>query len=203
MIVKATGTVSDPCPAGNHVARCIGLIDLGTQEETYQGKPKRQRKILIKWETPLETKVFKEENGEQPYIISKEYTMSLADKSNLKKDLESWRGRAFTEQELAGFDLKNVLGVPCLVNVIHNDNGYAKITNVSPLPKGTTCPEAINVPFQYFSLDEFDKVAFDSLSEFWKKKIESSPEYKSLGSPERATSFDDMGTPAGDDDIPF
>ena len=202
MIVKSTGTVSDPCPAGNHVARCIGLIDLGTQEESYQGKPKQQRKILVKWETPLETKVFKVENGEQPYVISKEYTMSLGEKANLKKDLESWRGRAFTEQELAGFDLKTILGAPCLVNVIHNDNGYAKITSVSPLPKGTTCPTAVN-KFQYFSLEEFDKAMFDSMSDLWKKKIESSPEYKSLGSPERSTSFSDMGTEIGDEDIPF
>lgn len=200
MIVKSTGTVSNPCPAGNHVARCIGLIDLGTQTEEYLGKVKRQRKILLKWETPLETKVFKEENGEQPYVLSKEYTMSLGDKSNLKKDLESWRGRAFTEQELAGFDLKNILGAPCLINVIHQDNGYAKITNVSPLPKGTAAPEQINKS-QYLSLDAFDSVVFEQMPDFWKKKIESSPEFKSIGSPER---FEQTNhETAVDDDIPF
>lgn len=202
MIVKATGTVPEPCPAGNHVARCIGLIDLGTQTEDYLGKTKHQRKVLIKWETPLETKVFKEENGEQPYVLSKEYTMSLGEKSNLRKDLEAWRGRGFTEQELSGFDLQNILGAPCLINVIHQDNGYAKITNVSPLPKGTTCPEIVNKT-QYLSLDAFDLNVFQSLPEFWKKKIESSPEYKSIGSPERHTSFESMGDPVGDEDIPF
>jgi len=38
-------------------------------------------------------------------MISKRYTMSLGEQSTLRKDLESWRGKKFTPEELQGFDL--------------------------------------------------------------------------------------------------
>jgi len=199
MIIKSTGVQSEPCPAGNHVARCIGLIDLGTQEYTFAGKPKRSRKVLVKWELPNERKVFSEEKGEQAHVLSKEYTMSLSEKANLTKDLQSWRGKPFTEQELDGFDLKTILGVACLLMVIHNEKGYAEIASVAALPKGMTVPAQEN-PSEYLSLDSFDKTIFDSLPDYQKDKIKASPEYKNLGSPE-TPSWSDMGEEV--DDIPF
>ena len=40
--------------------------------------------------------------------ISATYTLSLGERSNLRKMLESWRSRAFTPEELQGFDLEKV-----------------------------------------------------------------------------------------------
>ena len=36
-----------PAPAGNHIARCVQVIDLGTQVVEYQGESKQQHKVGI------------------------------------------------------------------------------------------------------------------------------------------------------------
>ena len=55
----------------------------------------------------------------KPFLISRRYSLSLHEKSSLRRDLESWRGRAFTQEELRGFDLEVLIGVGCLVSVVH------------------------------------------------------------------------------------
>lgn len=91
------GSQREPMPAGNYPARCISMIHIGTVPEEYQGEKKMQDKVRITWEFPTEQKVFKEENGEQPYNLSKEFTLSLNEKANLRKVLRNWRGVDFTE----------------------------------------------------------------------------------------------------------
>ena len=48
------GKEFEQAPAGTHVARCIKLIDLGTQFGEYQGKPTSARKVVVSWELPNE-----------------------------------------------------------------------------------------------------------------------------------------------------
>lgn len=88
---------------------CSKIIDLGTQySEIFKNSA---HKIRIFWEIVGETI---EINGEQmPRLVSKEFTLSLNEKSKLRQALQSWRGKAFTAEELQGFDLKKVLGVGC------------------------------------------------------------------------------------------
>ena len=45
-----TGEMFEQAPAGNHVARCIALIDLGTQHDEYQGRSRLRNQVLIRWE---------------------------------------------------------------------------------------------------------------------------------------------------------
>jgi hypothetical protein len=174
-----------PAPVGNHPARCIGIIDLGTQTGEWQGKPLVRRQCVLQWELPNEPM----DDG-RPFIVSKFYTASLSEKANLRHDLESWRGREFTGDELAGFDSKNVLGKPCMVQVIHNDKGKAKVSNVSAVPKGFKVPDAQN-DLTFFSLDEFDPAAYDGLSDWFKETIAKSPEYRIAkgAAEERAPAF--------------
>src|SRR4030095_12242369 len=75
------------------------------------------------------------------YDVARVYTLSLHERAALRKDLESWRGRKFTEQELsAGFDLERLIGVNAQINVTHDlsDDGslYANVTTVVPPVKG-------------------------------------------------------------------
>ena len=86
---------------------CSKIIDLGTQySETFKNSA---HKIRIFWEIIGETI---EINGEQmPRLVSKEFTLSLNEKSKLRQALQSWRGKAFTAEELQGFDLRKVLGI--------------------------------------------------------------------------------------------
>ncbi len=161
---------------GTYVARCIKLIDLGTQHGEYQGKPVVKRQVLITWELPTELIEGGDYDG-QPYAMSKFYTASTNEKSILRKDLESWRGRTFTDEEINCFDITAIVGKACMISVVKNDKGKTKVSGVMALPKGMICPEQIN-PTVVFDMDIFDKAVWDSLSDGIKKIIEQSDEYQ-------------------------
>lgn len=186
--------------AGSYAAICYRIIDLGTQKGEYLGVPNEKHQCLISFE--LDEKM----SDGRPFAVSKFYTVSLNEKANLRKDLEGWRGRAFTEEELAGFDPKNVLGKPCMLSLIRTDKGKTKIASISKLPKGMNAPEPVN-PQLYFTMQAKTlDPAFDTLSEGIKKIIMQSPEYHALVNkvrpPAGNTDFDRMtGDPDGD--IPF
>jgi len=112
-------------PIGVHNARCIRVIDLGTQKNDYQGKVEWKKKVLIHWEVYVEDK-------EEPIEISKVYTNSLFEKANLSIDLTSWRGKPFDEEEKKGFDISNLVGKVCQLNVIEGKNDKTKIATVLP-----------------------------------------------------------------------
>lgn len=169
-------------PIGTHVARCVKIIDIGTQKGEYQGKATIKRQCIIGWELPNELMSEGDYAG-KPFVVSKFYTASLGEKANLRKDLANWRGRDFTESELGGFEAKNILGKACMLSLTTNDKGKTRVTGVMALAKGMDVP-AQSTPTVYFSLDEFNQAAFDALSDGYKKMIQVSPEYKALTSPE-------------------
>lgn len=163
-----------PAPAGTHVAICVRLTDLGTQHSEYNGQAQVKNQILITWELPNE----KMDDG-QPFLCSHFYTNSLHEKATLRDHLESWRGRAFTDPEAEKFDLMNLLGKSCMVSIIHNDKGKAKISAVMAIPKGTSVPQPHN-KLASFWLDEFSQDAYDEVSDGIKKIIEKSDEWSEL-----------------------
>lgn len=155
-------------PAGIHRAVLFQVCDLGIQETTWQGVTKHQHKVRFAWELTDELM----DDG-KPFSVSKQYTANLGSKANLRKDLESWRGRPFTNEELDGFDLQNVLGAPCMVNVVHNENNgktYANVTAVTPLAKGMEKPVAHN-PLLHFDLDNYTAEQESALPEWLHKMI--------------------------------
>jgi len=183
---------------GTYPARCISIIDLGTQRGEYQGKPTVRRQVMLVWELPTETVETKD--GEKPMTVSKFYTVSLSEKSNLRPDLEAWRGRAFTDEELLGFDLNNVLDKPCMVSVKHNEKGRARVSSVAKLVKGMSVPDAVHKPF-IFSLDNFDGTVFQAISPGIQKIIAQSDEYKASFAPPNNPQVGPAGV--DDDDVPF
>jgi hypothetical protein len=200
---KETGGVDfTPAPAGMHPARCIRLIDVGTQFGEYLGKETAARKVVISFELPTELMPDGEFAG-KPFIVSKFYTASLGEKANLRRDLISWRGREFSADELAGFDAKNILGKPCMVQVTHTEKGKAKIAAITAVPKGLVVPPQVNETV-YFSLerDEFQVNTFDSLGKYYREMIEKSPEWAKLNGPStplsKANVVDEL-----ESDIPF
>lgn len=177
-------------PAGSHVARCYKMIHFGHIPEMYMGELKIQNKMRIDFELPHEMRMFDEK--EQPLSMSKDYTVSLSESSNLRKDLESWRGKVFTQDELSGFDVTAVIGASCMINVIHkvsktSGKQYAIIASISPIPKGTECPDAINPTFIWDYEENFDEGILENLHDWFKNQIKSSEEYKdkvSIGDPD-------------------
>jgi len=185
IIASSTGGSNyEPIPAGTYVARCYSMIHMGTIKESYMGEEKYVNKVRLTFELPTELKVFKEENGEQPQVISKEFTLSLGDKSNLRAFLNSWRGKALTEEECKSFDIAVLAGKACTLSIIHKTSKvsgktYAEIASIGGVMKGMDVPAIMN-PEMVFSVTNFDQVAFDSFPDFIKEKIQSSNEYKAV-----------------------
>lgn len=194
---KSESTWKQP-EVGNWPATCIRIIDLGTQEREYQGKTSYRRQSLIIWEIDGQV----DDQG-MPITISKAYTASLGDKANLRKDLESWRGRPFTADELAGFDVKNLLGKSCLLNLIKVQGQKGEkvvISTISALPKGMPAPNAPTHSQYIYSLDDHDVSIWDSLSDGIKAWINRSQE---RSQPQIAPSIATTTKVVNEDDIPF
>jgi len=188
IIAESTGSgkTFEPMEAGSYVARCYSMIHIGTSVEKFQGEDKTQNKVQLTFEFPTEMKVFKEENGPQPMVLSKDFTLSMHEKSTLRKFLGDWRGKAFTDEEAKSFDITKLLGVECQISVSHkvsekDGKTYANIAGVSRVMKGMTVPPQINPTFE-FNYSPFDQAKFDSLSDYVKDKIRKTDEYKAATS---------------------
>lgn len=209
MAINATnkGVQRELIPSGNYIARCYQMLQIGTVDEMVMGATKTLNKVRIGWELPTELKIFNPDKGEQPFVISKEFTLSMHEKSNLRKLLASWRGIDFTEDEAKCFDITKLLSVPCMINVIHKPSKsdpskiYEEISNVSAMPKGVKCPNQINQTM-LLEFENFDIDLFNSLPDFIKQKIQSSAEYKEMQAPqEKHITADDITEPLND--LPF
>ena len=164
-------------PEDTYPAVCNMLVDLGEQYSEKFDKTSRQ--ILICWEIPSE----KLDNGESRRL-SKTYTASLNSKGNLRRDLIAWRGRDFTVDELKAFDLKNIVGAPCMLQVIHrvgqDGTKRAIIGGIMKLPKGMPLPALTN-GFTIYDLDADDAVdKLDELPEWVQERIKSSETWKHI-----------------------
>lgn len=165
-------------PVGMHLARIYQIIDLGTTEQTGQFGGKK-RKVQILFELPLETAVFDQEKGEQPFYARNMYTLSMHEKSTLRKDVHSMLGKQLTDDEAKSFNIFNLLGKECMVNIIHKQSGdktYANIQTITPVPKGMVCPPAVN-PSLVFSTQQPDMEVFRKLPDFVQDKIKLSDEF--------------------------
>jgi hypothetical protein len=205
IIAKSKGnTERTLAPTGNHLARCVKMIHIGTAEETIQGTVKKLNKVKLSFELPDETHVFSEEKGPEPFMVSKEYTLSMSSKSNLRKDLESWRGQGFTEKQAEEFDITVLLGIPCMINVIHktaksSGNDYTVISSITPLPKRVECPAQVIPSFEFNFTDSFEN--FELLDQWTQDKIKETDEYKELETVEEIPQF--QGTAESLEDLAF
>jgi hypothetical protein len=194
-------------PAGCHFAICNMIVDLGIQETTFKGAAKSQHQVYLRWEVPDE-RVTYEKDGRQiegPCSIGSTYTLSLSEKANLRKVLENWRGKPFTDQELRGFDITAVAGKCCQIMVQHKESGgktYANITGIMGLSRdqqlrARTAKSEVGV--LVYSLDDPDPEAYEHLPKWIKDKLDSRV-------PAQSAHSANANAPAGedfDDDIPF
>lgn len=209
----------EPIPEGQHLGVCVGIIDLGTQHNHKFNK--YERKCLISFELP-EVRIEIEEDGETrdvPRFISRRFTLSLGRNSHLRKFLRTWRGKDFTPEELKGFEMKTLLGVPAVVQVMQEEGKdgkvYSNIDSVRYPMKGTETPDAENEE-TYFSFEEVGSLrevddALDNMPEWIQNLVQKSVEYSDLAKANQET----MGMPSfspvegvpdmlePDDNIPF
>ena len=209
MIASDNGGSSIPkLEGGVYTAISSAIVDLGLQKN--EKFDKTQRKFMMIWTILNETI---EVNGEQlPRQLSKEYSFSLHEKSTLRKDLQAWRGKAFTEEELRGFNILNVLNVPCQLQVLleeKNGKSYNNIASIMALPKGTEVDRLDNT--YYFDIETTDSWKnWTKIPQWIQDRIKKAINYKNSGLEEYVAgikeekaeeSYMEMFGPT--DDLPF
>ena len=189
-------------PPGAYIGRCYSLVDLGTQLTTGQYGEKLQHKLRLGFELFGE-----DEQGEpltidvdgkmMPLIITKGYTVSLHEKSGLRRDLAAWRGKDFTDEEAKAFDVSKLMGAYAMVNVTTSEtNGktYSNIAGLTPIPGAlkNAKPAAVHANV-IFDLDKPDMKVFATFHEKLQDAIKKSPEWAAIDKPGmQGSSFDDM-----------
>jgi hypothetical protein len=133
MVVSDNGGDYEPIPTGMHRAILINYFDVGLQPG-FQGDVARKKVVLL-WE--LEAR--NDKTGKR-FTITKTYTQSIGDKSNLGNDLSSWRGRPFTTEERKAFEMDNTKGKSCQINVMPKEPGSDKVKVAAVLPADKSRP---------------------------------------------------------------
>lgn len=192
-------------PVGLHMARLFKFVDLGHQAIEWAGTTKIMHKVDLVWELhgdDEEGKPLKTDDG-KPLIVTKRYTVSLGDQARLRQDLESWSNKKMTTEDRKNFDLKNLLGKFCMVNITHSEDGkFANVSGISPVPSAlkNTQPQGIN-PTKSFWLQDFKQEEYDELSKYYKDKIAESSEWR--GQQEREKNAPKIQDDDISDTIPF
>lgn len=169
-----------PVEPGVYMAVCIGFIDLGEQ---YSEKFKNSSyKGMYVWELPGETV---EIEGEmKPRQLSKEFTISGSNKSKLRKFIESWNGKSYSDEEFTEFELFDQIGKPCQLNVVLNETKeYANVDNLMPIPRGFSAPTT-DTKFIKWDMDSWNDEVFAELPEWIQDKIKKSTQYQKDHAPD-------------------
>lgn len=182
------------CPAGTFPARVVQLVHLGTAD--WYGKGEKKNNVRVTFELPTKLMAKNEDGKELPFFISKEMSFSMYKEAGLRKITHACMNAALTDSEAEAFDVDEIVGKACLINVIHKagkgdnaDKTYANFESASPLVEGMEVAEAVN-PLVIFSLDDFKQDVFDNLYSYVQDKIKKSDEYIALQQPEEVKSGD-------------
>lgn len=180
-------------PVGNHIGICCGVVHLGVVEREFEGHKKMQDKIMLFFELPNTSHVFKEENGPEPFVVSQEYTFSMGmnkgKPSNLRKMLEGWRGEPFSADDAKKFDILTLLTAPCQLNLVKktskNGKDRIEIYSVSQVMDGVQIPAMKTVPYAFTYPDttkgeQFNTEVFSKLPSWIQEEIKKSEQYRNL-----------------------
>lgn len=168
-------------PEGAYPAICFSVAYLGTQPTTYMGEPKLRKMLRIGFELHCE----KTMDDGRPFGVSKEFTFSSHPKGQLRPFIESWRGKAYSDDELenmGGLPVGKLIGQPCYLNIGHEKSKdgkkiYSNIMSIMPLPKGVQISPQFNESVIY-SVDQHDDAVFAKLPEYVQNKIKNSIEWQ-------------------------
>lgn len=202
-------------PAGSFASNCFQVIDLGTQATNYQGQADEKHLIRIAWEMPDELIPSGSRQG-QPFTIAQKFTFSMHEKASLRKLLESWRGKSFSDVDFEGppngFSTEKLIAAPGLINIMHKSSEqgtFANVAGITRLPKGMQALPLVNKA-TYFDLNAFNRSVFDGLPQYLKDTIAMSPEFKiatgqKAAAPPQSTGPDHAPDDYDDqlDDLPF
>jgi hypothetical protein len=196
--------------AGATVGVLYSLVDLGHQKTNWDNQEKWTPKVRLTFELPDQTDEFEvEENGkrttvQKPMVVSIEQTRSLGEKASLRKLLEQWRGQTFTSKELQAFSLKNLLGKPAMLTLIHKTSQqgrqYCAIAGASKLPKGMKAPATTTNDQLYYEIEQGEAGQFNDMPDWLQDKIRASKEFATAAGKSTATKVE---VDADGNQVPF
>lgn len=164
-----------PVARGSHMARLVGLVDLGLQpQRPYEGKAKPPAyRIRLTFELPKQRI---EINGEsRPRWIDKEITFSTFENSNMVKFYN-----VLDPDGTHKGDWRKLIGAECAVVVVHNEYQgkiYDNIQDITPIMEGIEVPPLENEP-RIFDLSSPDMEQWERLPKFLQDKIKANLEFK-------------------------
>jgi len=166
---KTGGSKFEPIEEGLYPALCVSIAGIGVQETPWGDK----EKLVLTFEIPSIEREW-EKDGEVTKgraHISATYTCSLAQKAKLREILESWRGQAFTPEELQGFDLSAILGKSCQVLIKHTHKDDKTYANIREVLKWAGDPLTTETTLANYDPMNHDKAQFDLLPEWIQNKV--------------------------------
>jgi hypothetical protein len=140
MAFPKAGTTGEPrelCPPATYFATCVGLYDVGTRDNTFEGKTKKQHQVVLAFE------VSGAKNGDgRPFVVSKFYTLSFGERATLRKDVESWDGKSYPKDH--EYPVETLIDRPCMITVAHKERQGGgmreEIKSISGVPAGMPKP---------------------------------------------------------------
>jgi hypothetical protein len=138
---KDSGALFAPHSEGQHAMLCVDIVNLGINVEQFgDQEPREVAKVALVFASG------ERQEDSSLTLVTTEMTLSANEKANLRKFLESWRGRSYTaEQAEAGLPIAKLWGKEALVSVEHvttrKGRKFAKIVGIAPLPKTMPGPK--------------------------------------------------------------
>ncbi len=171
-----------PVDPGIYIAVCVHSIDLGEQLTEKKGEaPRLDNKVTLTFELVGET--MEVDGKTKPRDLSRTFNVCYSKNGSLRKFVQSWIGKTFSDEAFADFDTNDLVGRAAQLSVIHSESGeYANIDAALPLPKGMPAPKA-TLPLIRFDLEPWDAAAFEALPDWAKDRVKRSSQYQDMHVP--------------------
>jgi len=126
LIVKQETREYEKIKPGLINAICVGVWNIGKQKIEFQGEVKFKTQVIIGFEVQQ-----RHSEKDEPMLQLSKFNMSLHEKSKLGPMIESWFSKKLTDSERYNYDLKQIIGKKCTLNLIENGN-YINIATILP-----------------------------------------------------------------------
>lgn len=188
-----------PVEPGIYIAVCVHSIDLGEQLIEKKGEaPRLNNQVTLTFELVGET--MEVDGKTRARDLSRTFNVCYSKNGALRKFVQSWLGKAFSDEAFAEFDTNDLVGRAAQLSVIHSENGeYANIDAALPLPKGMPAPKA-TLPLIRFDLEPWDAAAFQALPDWARDRVKRSTQYQEDHVPTGAVDVDLGSSSTGEGD---
>lgn len=177
-----------PVEPGVYIAVCVYSIDLGEQLCEYKDKTKSyNNQVRLGFELIGETVEI--DGKQEPRVLSRTLNFTRSKNGGLRKFVQSWLGRAFTDDEFNELDTNDLVGRSAQLSVVLNETGeYANIDTIMQLPKGMAAPAPVS-PLIRYDMEPWDDAAFAALPDWAQEQVKKSTQYQKLHAPEITVDF--------------